>query len=112
MEKWEKTIFWIILVTIGILVIGSLLGFYLMGLIGAVILIDILIILETATKDMQSKWKAFGIRSLIMFFVTMIFGLLFGISEEGIAKLFSIIILIDLIQTATKKKINVYKKHK
>ena len=39
MNKWEKTIFWIIIVTIGILLIGSLLGFDFRGSFASLLLI-------------------------------------------------------------------------
>lgn len=104
MDKWEKTALLIILISIGVLVIGYLFGADLRGLLVAVLIIDILIALETATKDMKSKWKAFGIRILIMFFITIILGSLFGVSDEAVMRLFTIILFFDLIQTATKKK--------
>lgn len=112
MEKWEKTIFWIIAVTIGILLIGSLLGFDFRGLIGAVVAIDILLILDTAFSDMKNKWKAFGLKILILFVIIFVAGILFNISSESGGNLLGIIILLEFIQTISKKKEKHSKKSK
>jgi predicted branched-subunit amino acid permease len=111
MEKWEKAIFWIIAVTIGVLLIGFLLKADFKGLIGAVVLIDILIILETVTKDMKSKWKAFGLRIAIMLVLVFLGGMILNVSPKIVAGLFWIIVLSDLIQTVTNKKSKVSKKN-
>lgn len=110
MKKWEKVLFWIIIVTIGILFIGLLVGLDLRGLIGAVVTIDIMIILDTAFMDMRSKWGAFGLKILIVFLILLVVGFMLDISSENGGELLTLIIILELFETFTKKKVNASKK--
>jgi hypothetical protein len=106
MKKWEKASLWILAVIIGVLLIGSFFGADFRGLIGVIIIFVSLIILETATQDMKRKWGAFWIRIGIMLIVVYIMGIIFNFSSENGGKLLSFIIILELFQTISKKKVN------
>lgn len=105
MEKWVKTTFWCLIVAVVIFYIGILIGLRWQGAIFVDIFIVLMIILDTATRDMKKKWIGFLIRLGILYVVVIILLVIFNTpSLEGLGGLLGIILLVEFITTLFKRK--------
>ncbi|MFH1238197.1 MAG: hypothetical protein V1491_02050 [archaeon] len=77
MKGWEKVLFLIVVISVGGLLVSSLLGLDKLAILMVIILLDILIILKKATEKIN-KWWAFTIIFLTMFLVGTILFVMFS----------------------------------